>query len=64
MTMASVATATLLDALPAKAVLGAVPPAVTGVAYDSRAVRRGDVFVAVPGLRQDGRRFIGSFPTP
>jgi UDP-N-acetylmuramoyl-L-alanyl-D-glutamate--2,6-diaminopimelate ligase len=54
-----VAIATLLDALPVKTLLGTLPSAVTGVAYDSRAVGPGNVFVAVPGLRQNGRRFIG-----
>ena len=30
---------------------------VFGVTHDSRAVRRGDLFVALPGARVDGRRF-------
>ena len=55
-----VATTTLLDALPEKIVLGAMPEAVTGVAYDSRKVTPGDLFVAVAGFKQDGRRFIGA----
>ena len=38
--------------------LGSVPPALGGLAYDSRKVARGELFVAVPGLKQDGRRFI------
>ncbi|HET7875422.1 MAG TPA: UDP-N-acetylmuramoyl-L-alanyl-D-glutamate--2,6-diaminopimelate ligase, partial [Methylomirabilota bacterium] len=41
-----------------KTVLGTVPATVTGVAYDSRRVKQGELFVAVPGLRQDGRRFV------
>jgi UDP-N-acetylmuramoyl-L-alanyl-D-glutamate--2,6-diaminopimelate ligase len=49
---------TLLDALPDKTVLGPIPATVSGVAYDSRAVKPGDLFVAVPGLRQDGRRYV------
>ncbi|MBI4589880.1 MAG: UDP-N-acetylmuramoyl-L-alanyl-D-glutamate--2,6-diaminopimelate ligase [Candidatus Rokubacteria bacterium] len=49
---------TLLQALPRKTVLGQLPEAVTGLAYDSRGVRLGDLFVAVPGLTRDGRRFI------
>ena len=49
----------LLDALPEKAVRGTLPETVTGVAYDSRKVAPGNLFVAVPGLRQDGRRYIG-----
>ena len=39
--------------------LGAVPPALRGLAYDSRKVAPGELFVAIPGLKQDGRRFIG-----
>ena len=53
-----VATATLLDALPDKTVLGIPPVTVTGVAYDSRKVVPGECFVAVAGFKQDGRRFI------
>lgn len=29
------------------------------VAYDSRRVRPGDIFVAIPGLRDDGARYVG-----
>ncbi|HYB43823.1 MAG TPA: UDP-N-acetylmuramoyl-L-alanyl-D-glutamate--2,6-diaminopimelate ligase [Candidatus Methylomirabilis sp.] len=47
----------LLDALPEKTVLGPLPAAVTGVAYDSRKVSAGDLFVAVPGLKLDGRDY-------
>ncbi len=32
---------------------------VTGLCADSRAVRPGDVFVAMPGYRSDGRNYIG-----
>jgi UDP-N-acetylmuramoyl-L-alanyl-D-glutamate--2,6-diaminopimelate ligase len=53
-----VPTATLLEALKDKTVLGSIPAAVTGVAYDSRRVEPGELFVAVPGLRQDGRRYV------
>jgi UDP-N-acetylmuramoyl-L-alanyl-D-glutamate--2,6-diaminopimelate ligase len=35
-------------------------PQVTDVTYDSRAVSAGSVFVAVPGLKIDGDRFISS----
>jgi UDP-N-acetylmuramoyl-L-alanyl-D-glutamate--2,6-diaminopimelate ligase len=51
-------TSTLLAALPDKTVLGSLPPTVTGIAYDSRKVAPGELFVAVPGLKQDGRRFV------
>ncbi len=53
-----VPTATLLEALADKTVLGPIPAAVNGVAYDSRAVQPGELFVAVPGQKQDGRRYI------
>ncbi len=48
----------LLDALSDKRVVGAVPATVHGVTADSRKVARGDCFVAVPGFKQDARRFI------
>jgi UDP-N-acetylmuramoyl-tripeptide--D-alanyl-D-alanine ligase len=43
--------------------LGTAPPGVgsalvTGVAIDSRAVRPGDLFVALPGVRVDGHDFV------
>ena len=53
-----VPTGTLLEALTDKMVLGPIPATVSGVAYDSRTVKPGDLFVAVAGLRQDGRRYI------
>jgi UDP-N-acetylmuramoyl-L-alanyl-D-glutamate--2,6-diaminopimelate ligase len=52
-----VPTATLLEALPAKTVLGTLPGRVEGIAYDSRKVMAGELFVAIPGFKQDGRRF-------
>ncbi|HEU5321842.1 MAG TPA: Mur ligase family protein, partial [Methylomirabilota bacterium] len=48
----------LLEVLPSRRVFGALPQAVSGVSADSRRVRPGDCFVAVPGFRQDARRFI------
>jgi len=54
----AMATAALLDALPVKTVTGTLPRAVAGIADDSRKVAAGQCFVAVPGLRQDARRFI------
>jgi UDP-N-acetylmuramoyl-L-alanyl-D-glutamate--2,6-diaminopimelate ligase len=53
-----VPTATLLEALTDKTVLGPIPATVSGVAYDSRTVKPGELFVAVPGLRRDGRRYV------
>ena len=48
----------LLEALSDKRVVGTVPPTVHGLTADSRKVERGDCFVAVPGFKQDARRFI------
>ena len=50
--------AILLEALTDKTVLGTMPATLSGVAYDSRRVEPGDVFVAVPGLKQDGRHYV------
>ena len=51
-------TVRLLDALADKRVLGQLPAEVLGVAYDSRKVAPGEIFVAIPGLKQDGRRYV------
>jgi UDP-N-acetylmuramoyl-L-alanyl-D-glutamate--2,6-diaminopimelate ligase len=48
----------LLEALSDKRVVGPVPATVHGLTADSRKVERGDCFVAVPGFKQDARRFI------
>ena len=49
---------TLLEALPESRVIGTPPRSVTGVRSDSRRVERGECFVAVPGFKQDARRFV------
>ena len=51
------ALATLLSSLEAS-VYGDAETAVTGIAYDSRKVEAGDVFVAVPGFVHDGLKFV------
>jgi UDP-N-acetylmuramoyl-L-alanyl-D-glutamate--2,6-diaminopimelate ligase len=48
----------LLAALPTKTVVGAPPPSVSSITDDSRRVEPGSCFVAMPGLRQDARRFV------
>jgi UDP-N-acetylmuramoyl-L-alanyl-D-glutamate--2,6-diaminopimelate ligase len=53
-----VAVSVLLDALTDKRVIGMPPRVVTGLTADSRRVERGDAFVAVPGFKQDARRFV------
>ena len=51
-------TVRLLDALADKRVLGPLPAEIRGIAYDSRKVAPGEIFVAIPGLKQDGRRYV------
>jgi len=53
-----VPTMKLLEALPDRTVVGQLPDEIRGVAYDSRKVEPGQIFVAIPGLKQDGRRFV------
>jgi UDP-N-acetylmuramyl-tripeptide synthetase len=48
----------LLSALSGARVVGTPPESVTGLTADSRRVRPGDAFVAVPGFKQDARRFV------
>src|SRR3989442_2210931 len=48
----------LLAALPVKTIVGAPPSSVSSVTDDSRRVEPGSCFVALPGLRQDARRFL------
>ncbi len=38
---------------------GRTPVDVTGVSQDSRKVKPGDLFVAIPGTREDGTQFVG-----
>jgi UDP-N-acetylmuramoyl-L-alanyl-D-glutamate--2,6-diaminopimelate ligase len=53
-----VAVSVLLEALSDKRVVGTPPASITGLTADSRRVERGGAFVAVPGFRQDARRFV------
>jgi UDP-N-acetylmuramoyl-L-alanyl-D-glutamate--2,6-diaminopimelate ligase len=53
-----VALQTLLDVMPEREVRGSLPRTVHGLTDDSRRVTAGSCFVAVRGLRADGRRFI------
>jgi UDP-N-acetylmuramoyl-L-alanyl-D-glutamate--2,6-diaminopimelate ligase len=39
---------------------GEIPPAVTDLTEDSREVRQGTLFVAIPGLHVDGRDFVAA----
>jgi UDP-N-acetylmuramoyl-L-alanyl-D-glutamate--2,6-diaminopimelate ligase len=48
----------LLQDLPYTRLAGDGDPPITGIAYDSRLVKPGDVFVALPGFHTDGAAFI------
>ncbi len=48
----------LLKGLPISALEGATDREITGIAYDSRDVLPGSLFVALEGLHSDGHRFI------
>jgi len=48
----------LLAALPQKEMIAEANPSVTGLAFDSRKVGPGEVFVAIKGLQEDGHRYI------
>lgn len=50
---------TLLEALRDKEVLHAAEANIGGIAYDSRHVEPGHIFVAVPGFHVDGHSFVG-----
>jgi len=48
----------LKDAVPGSSCHGDESAVITGIHYDSRKVNPGDLFVAVPGTRQDGAKFV------
>lgn len=48
----------LVSKTPVRAVYGSTDCAVAGISADSRRVARGDLFVALPGTRTDGARFV------
>ena len=48
----------LLADLPVLSMEGSLETSVRGIAYDSRRLEKGELFVAIPGTRQDGALFI------
>ena len=48
----------ILDLVMAEEWNGNLDTAFTGVHYDSRKISKGDIFVAVPGFKTDGHKFI------
>jgi len=49
----------LIDSLEQKQVVSSTDLEITGICCDSRLVKPGDLFVAIPGFRVDGHMFIG-----
>src|SRR5438045_5923636 len=49
---------TLLSTLPDATLVGPREAEIAGIAYDSRALERGELFVALPGVHVDGHRFV------
>jgi UDP-N-acetylmuramoyl-L-alanyl-D-glutamate--2,6-diaminopimelate ligase len=54
----AVSVSALLEAIGDRRVVGTPPAAVARIVADSRQVEPGDCFVAVPGFKQDARRFV------
>src|SRR5687767_374708 len=50
----------LIEALPGATADGALDREITGIAYDSRRVMPGMLFVAIPGQHADGHEFISN----
>jgi UDP-N-acetylmuramoyl-L-alanyl-D-glutamate--2,6-diaminopimelate ligase len=50
----------LIESLPGATVDGALEREITGIAYDSRRVTPGMLFVAIPGQKTDGHEFIAN----
>jgi len=48
----------LIGSLPEKKIFGPADREISGIAYDSRTLRSGDLFVAIRGLQTDGHQFI------
>lgn len=48
----------LLEGLQGVSIAGSPDAEITGIAYDSRRVGRGDLFAALPGTRTDGENFL------
>ena len=48
----------LLEGIPVSALHAPAELEISGVSYDSRTTRPGDLFVAIPGYAADGHRFI------
>ena len=50
----------LLKALPSKKIFGEVDFDIKKIEYDSRKIQEGDLFVAIPGFKEDGHEYIYS----
>jgi len=50
----------LLEALPSKKTFGQTDLNIKKIEYDSRKIKEGDLFVAIPGFKEDGHEYINS----
>lgn len=50
----------LLEALPSKKIIGETDFDINKIEYDSRQIKPGDLFVAIPGFKEDGHEYIHS----
>jgi UDP-N-acetylmuramoyl-L-alanyl-D-glutamate--2,6-diaminopimelate ligase len=50
----------LLTALPSKETFGQTDLKIRKIEYDSRKIDQGDLFVAIPGFREDGHKYVNS----
>jgi UDP-N-acetylmuramoyl-L-alanyl-D-glutamate--2,6-diaminopimelate ligase len=50
----------LLEALPSKKIIGEINFDINKIEYDSRKINSGDLFVAIPGFKEDGHEYIPS----
>lgn len=57
--MSAVSLAQLVDILDEKEIRGTVKVGISGISYDSRRVKPGDLFVAIDGFVTDGHEFVG-----
>jgi len=48
----------LMESLPDTKIFGSADREISGITYDSRTLRPGDLFVAIQGLQSDGHRYI------
>jgi len=48
----------IISSIKGAKISGNAGPEISGLAYDSRNVRKGDIFVAIPGFKTDGAKYV------